>query len=133
MKMSAFIVSENTLHRIITYLRDSRESAIYVVNEQNFTLATDEGCTAFGQALLNLNTLAVNQRYRENVTPLAYKFRPVPCESVQAFKSLDCLRYQCSEGDVPASLLYKALTEIHYVIANHIVSALPAYDAAKWD
>ena len=124
--MSSFIVNKTTIDRIITGMINSK-----------ITEETDEICildySAFGQDLLDMNTNAVNQRYDESNHAELYTFNKTMVTDVQAFKSLRCLMYQCSEGDVPNSELYKQMDDIGERMAVNIVYKLPSYDKAEWD
>jgi hypothetical protein len=62
-------------------------------------------------------------------TPYTY----TPTSTIQAYKSLQCLSYQCCEGNVPDNPLYKLLEEIENAMARQIVSDLAEYDKAEWD
>ena len=58
----------------------------------------------------------------------------MPCSRIQAAKSLDCLSYQCCEGEIPeTSALYKTIDKVRNSICRSIVSNLKEYDTAKWD
>jgi hypothetical protein len=99
-------------------------------------------------ALYAMNVEAVHQRYGDT-SPLtmpghvptnkqlaqfgSIPYRYTETTMVQAFKSVQCLSYQCSEGNVPDSPLYKFLEELENIIAKQIVSDLPEYEKAKWD
>lgn len=95
--------------------------------------------------LWDLNIEAVHQRYPEDKTdsmPGQYEnqklvhhtpYQYTPTTTIQAYKSLQCLVYQCSEGNVPNNPLYKMLEELENAMARQIVYDLPAYDEAKWD
>ena len=48
-------------------------------------------------------------------------------------KSIGCLTYQCSEGDVPDERLFKALREYERALNGLIVADMDEYDAAAWN
>jgi hypothetical protein len=50
-----------------------------------------------------------------------------------AARAIACLRYQCAEGDVPETDLFKALTLIEQKLCVVIVGLLPEYERALWD
>jgi hypothetical protein len=52
---------------------------------------------------------------------------------IEHVKSLQCLIYQCSEGDIDQRPLYKALRKKEHETLAEIVRSLPEYDAAEWD
>src|SRR4051812_1158656 len=75
-----------------------------------------------GRDLYALNREAVRQRYGTADPVPEYRFRPpgdVP--KVQLYKSLRCLLYQCSEGDVPETALYRRVEERANGLAREIV------------
>lgn len=50
----------------------------------------------------------------------------------QLLKSLQCYIYQCSEGMVPESSLYKGIDELIISLALFIAHNQPEYEEAKW-
>ncbi len=119
--MSAFIVSELTMHR-----------AIHAIAEPGMSCAQlDE----LGARLFALNAQAVSQRYRETADyPEGYSHNPQFLASkLQLLKSLNCLIYQCSEGNVMESPLYRELTKKRNRMMSEIICRLPEYNAAQWD
>jgi hypothetical protein len=129
--VSAYVVDDRTIHRIVTRL--SFREALDLAAAAG-TRADD---AALGRALFDLNVRAVDARYgageAATFRDLDYRHRPELCSDVQALKSLRCLLYQCSEGDVPETPLYKALDELSHAWALEIVEALPAWAAAQWE
>lgn len=82
-----------------------------------------------------LNVMAVDQRYGEkNQCEYTPRIDPNWTTSgpVQAYKSLQCFLDQCSEGDVPETPLFQAVSDYHNALARAIVDALPEYDKANW-
>lgn len=86
-----------------------------------------------GDELFALNADAVSQRYEEPAEKIEYRFEWAACNKYQALKSLSCLLYQCSEGDVPNRALYKALEDCKSALMYEIIARLPEYESAKWD
>lgn len=130
--MSAFIVGTETMNRVVSFLLNNVESFAGV---PTFTTGSPEGIgSAIGQLLYRLNTDAVNQRYgeREESPGPRYAFKMVSVTDIQAYKSIGCLMYQCSEGDVPERPLFRQLSEVHGELAHRIVGKLEAYDRAEW-
>ena len=135
--MSAFLVAEKTINRILSYLnRELRRSAWL-----HAKFATDLGVdfagdwqTALGQKMRDLNQLALGYRYGDPQQELLYQFSSVSCPAVQAYKSLQCWLYQCCEGDIPkASKLYRFFdTVVAGHIADSIITKTPEYDQAEW-
>ena len=100
-------------------------------------------------ALSEMNCNALNQRYIHddkaepeqfpkdyNHFEVARNYRDgafeIPISYYQLSKSIDCYLYQCSEGNVPESALYKAIQSIRNTLANWIIRNTIAYNAANW-
>jgi hypothetical protein len=85
-----------------------------------------------------LNIAAVDARYGKGEAAkfrkLDYRYQvtaPVPL--VQVVNSLRCWLYQCCEGDVPETALYRLFDDyIRLYLLNKIVTALPEYEDADW-
>lgn len=123
--MSSNIVDDKTIDRIISALNQSN-----LINQIEGPHIED--FSKFGQELLNLNISAYDQRYGGKIGKYNYIFTECQVTSVQGLKSLRCLLYQCSEGDVPDTKLYKQMRTVSGDLAQYIVENLPAYDKAEW-
>jgi hypothetical protein len=117
--MSAFIVSERTMHR-----------AVHALMPQD---APCQACDEIGQQLYRLNAEAVLQRYGRPEGVPEYRYAVVFPPLIQQLKSLSCLIYQCSEGNVPQTALYQSLLRRKIDLAAEIVHSLEEYDRADWD
>jgi hypothetical protein len=133
------------------------QKARHAITETKFSI---EDPANLGLAMYNLNLKATGQRYQEidpnnlpgcyeagKLSPYRFGLDPKSLgtnqislstmtgavDQLQAFKSLHCWLYQCSEGDVPETPLYKAFRDISNHWAQHIVASLPAYDKADWE
>ncbi len=143
--MSAYIVQDKTINRVVSFLAMDRSSGgeylrRIIQEETGCDLLTREGKEALGQAMFDLNCNAVEQRYgkgeAKEFRDLDYTFSlDISANRFQAYKSLKCWRYQCSEGDVPeGSLLYATMEKVRGEMADDIVSSLPEYESARgWD
>ena len=140
--MSAFIVEDKTINTVLAFIKtDSAKNAhIYRPLENdiaNLTFNTPDALKALGNMMFDLNIRAVEALYGKGQ---AKKFRPLdyqyaaklPPSRIQVFKSLKCWLYQCSEGDVPETDLFKAFYEVSGNMAKHIVTRMPEFDAATW-
>lgn len=152
--MSAFVVSPQTMTRVVTALlgRSQYDHAVIREFAGLDTGAADAG-TKIGQRLFKMNIDAVRQRYPDTVAnpedmpgtygcaklAKTYKFtgragsRLSLKEWVECHKALHCLQYQCSEGNVPQTAQFKELHAAIGSLADHIVSLLPEYETAGWD
>ena len=137
--MSAFIVSEETMQKVVSAMLASHEAC--------------EDADRLGRKLFALNESAVNYRYaaRPQSEPQAGDYsawswrvtsplrnsegvpqdRAIACEWL---KVMHCLRYQMSEGEqFEQTALYQRLHKRIHEFEYAIVSSLPEYDAAAWD
>lgn len=142
--MSAFIVSDTTLQKIVRFLdldvRFSNSSKCYgclnrILLKQGFNLQYPEHKDRLIKEMALLNRLGVNERYNENDLEMQVRYIDDYAPSLmQAYKSLGCFLYQCCEGDIPErNDLYKMFDEIENQMAHSIVRNLKEYDDAKWD
>ena len=134
--MSAFIVSDKCITNVLHGVRKMAENGRLPdrkIAGVPVGLYQSESETLIGRAFLELNQEAVRQRYGAIDAIPRYEFpRGVSCSLIQSFKSAQCLRYQCSEGNVPETELYKQLEALIAVMAESIVQELPEYDQANW-
>lgn len=126
--MSAFVVDPRTIDRIVSYVIGTYETFVGVR-----TSDPDAG-DRIGGLLLKVNVDAVNYRYRSDEAVPEYRYTPRPsCGRVQVYKSIQCLIYQCSEGEqFETSPVYVALDLARDRLAHAIVCDLPAYGGAEW-
>ena len=130
--MSAFIVSDSTMQSAVSAMHSPRHSC--------------EDADVLGQKLYDMNHKAVQARYpSRGYGATVFKWKPsghlangnnIPEDlttACQWLKALHCLRYQCSEGDVPEMLLYKALEKTIHQFESHLATIHPEYKQAEWD
>jgi hypothetical protein len=88
--------------------------------------------------MFQLNIDAVNARYgigeAEKFRELSYHYKlALPVPLAQVLKSLQCWLYQCSEGTIPGTGLYKLFdTDVQMYLMSKIIDTLPEYQRAKW-
>ena len=129
-------------------IQDNAYTTIEKLQPQNSYIKT-VSIKAVYAALSEMNCNALNQRYihgdkaepeqfpkdynhfeiARNYHDGAYE---IPASYYQLLKSIDCYLYQCSEGNVPESALYKAVQSIRNTLANWIIRNTTAYNAANW-
>jgi hypothetical protein len=127
--MSAYIVEDITINRVVSYLLCDQLASAYV--ERKLAEAGID-LNALGQHMLDLNIRAVDYRYDETNEGRALVPALVPVSRIQALKSLRCWLYQCSEGDIPEEPLFQIMNGYSDDLAYTIVSELPAYERAEW-
>jgi hypothetical protein len=139
--MSAFMVRDETINRVIYWLSREVTKSDWIKNKVQQTLGLDcdkEGWQEqLGQAMFELNIARVNQRYGEgeakNFRELNYRYTPAHGSTIQVLKSLQCWLYQCMEGEVVKRLLFQFFdTVIEHHLMSSIISNLPEYDRAEW-
>lgn len=88
---------------------------------------------------IDLNIQALQERYgdsKEMYKDSKYIERInviLDLDKFQLLKALQCLRYQCSEGNVPDTKGYKELEEIIHEVAMSIIYSMPEYEGAEWE
>lgn len=139
--MSSFLVSNKTLNEIVAGIRqahitDARHDTWITKDLSLLSASNLQGRYKYlFDKLYELNQMALKERYGEKQDfGSSYIFSIVCAPSqMQLFKHLRCLVYQCSEGDVPETLLYKDLGKLVEAIAVDIVGKMPEYEVASWD
>ena len=136
--MSAFIVQDETINKIISCLETDREAAHWrnQLKTAGYDLDTPDRCKKLGWDMFALNIRSVNQRYPDrsasDLGGLNYKYQYKAANRYQVLKSLQCWLYQSCEGDCNASDLYKLFEEISHSMALNIIADMPEYELAKW-
>lgn len=145
--MSAYIVAEKTMHAAVWAL--TRDWG--AVDNDDLTSRR----TRLGQKLYRLNQLAVFDRYHALDPIPKYQFCHIAPSDVQALKCLRCLIYQCAEGDVINTPLFRKVDRASRRLAKMVLAALgvdvataltladgdvidvlgeqPAYEQAHWN
>lgn len=120
--MSAFVVSEWTMHR-----------CVFALDEYG---SLCEQLDILGQRLFELNENAVAARYKtepNRAQSEAYRFRPCGTPSVfQLLKSLECLHYQCSEDGIEGVLMERMERKMNE-LRGKIVARVVEYQLAGYD
>ena len=137
--MSAFLVSAGTVDVILTQLqlRDAETLARLFLP---FTAPEDprDRMDDLGRLLLLLNVDALAACYPrhahddEEREAAAYTFTARPETTGYALRQLDCLLYQCAEGDVPERPLFEALAGMRRILADRVLESVPSYARAPW-
>lgn len=125
--MSAYVVSNRTINRIVSYL--DQHGGPYLEHDLD---GQPRAPAELGAALNALNVEAVHQRYPSDteedmpglVGPKDYAYRFELSNKFQAYGHLICWLYQCSEGDVPSRALFRAMEHIASRMAGELVRSL---------
>lgn len=139
--MSAWIVSKENIDRVITallILEKEHPSLPSPVPELSLIKA-QEDVHGLGTQLWKINEEAVKQRYGRPYKDLPgsrvvrYEFGYSGGDPYQLIKSIHCLGYQCSKGDIPETDLYKALRKLEERFEAYLVRTDERYKNADWD
>ena len=139
--MSAFMVEDETINRIVTWLRREVSTSHFAIDrlarKYGVYLGSSNWDEKLANAMFQLNCDGVNARYgegeAEQFRPLNFRHKPeVYFSLVQVLKSLQCWMYQCCEGEVPQTKLYQFFEEVENHLALKIVMDLPEYEKTKW-
>ena len=148
--MSAYIVEDETINKIVAFLlfkayHGNGEEWVYrPFLRLGYQLASalpdntlEQEAERLAKDLFALNVAGVNARYgkdqAQEFRPLDFKYKStLPPGQLQAIKSMQCLSYQCCEGDVPEQPLYKALNECIGNCCRDWVTSSEAYERCKW-
>jgi hypothetical protein len=140
--MSAFMVADKTINNVVNWLMRQK----FLVSQIPYKLKglgidmTDSGWEEkLGNAMFQLNVIAVDARYGKGEAvkfrKLDYRYQvtePVPLG--QVLKSLQCWLYQCCEGNVPETELYKLFEhDVRVYLMMTIIDDLPEYQRAAWE
>lgn len=138
--MSCFIVSDKSINAIVNALelnplfRWNRDKIIHAaglapccVDEKTFQLLAEK--------LLQMNYEAFDARYNDKTKDGEISIErnySVDGSNVYLYKTLQSYLYQCSEGDVNKSELFKALTEFMAFVASEVIGKLDEYKQVPW-
>jgi hypothetical protein len=121
--MSAYIVGDQTINRIVTHLRLNRDLEWLRTEFCEACAATSDA--EIGAALFMLNCQAVEARYgvgeAAKFRDLDYQFRMEPASARQVYDEIKTLDYQCSEGSVPETALFKLLVQLRAAVADDLI------------
>jgi hypothetical protein len=159
--MSAFIVSPACMERVVRAICYRNRYGQILRTFDGIALADEHGKLAkgvmdeIGRRLFTLNIEAIYQCYPDtqdnpdsmpgccdedgkstaltDAASFTVKSSASLFDLVHGLKALQCLRYQCSEGDIPERPLFKELEAALAAVACAIVERMPIYEQAPWD
>lgn len=150
--MSAFVVDRKCMDRIVRTLTARGRYGQILPRFAGIDTSAPGAATEIGRRLFTLNIEAVMQRYPDTqdnpdnlpgehgamsiaTTYRAPQHSPATLarrDLVDGVKALQCLSYQCSEGNVPSTELYREIQAAIGEVCEAIVSSLPEYETAAW-
>lgn len=147
--MSAFYVGNKSLSMItdiiVRYLDDGWNSFGFYLPSELTDMFDGKSEAEIFAALRQMNIDALEAKYSDNAAELyddeGYEegndiWQPreygVDYWHFQLLKSVQCYVYQCSEGRVPETELYKGMHKLENAIAMYIACGQPEYGKAEW-
>lgn len=138
-----------TINRIVSYLSLAQKSGRiehsgiqYVLREHGIHVEKYLDKDALVKSLFALNMQAVHERYGDTslstmpgkvgMKTSDYTFHYEDGSPIRVYRSLRCLVYQCSEGNVPETPLFKFLEDLSNSLASSIVHGLPEFEKGEW-
>lgn len=142
--MSAFVVGDETISKIVSFLTAKAAGLDPSINREatklfkmGYDLLSTASCIELAHKMFDLNVFAVNERYGEGEAekfwPLDFKYQFVPATQIEVIKALKAWKYQCTEGRVPSLALYEAMVEIHCLLCIDFVEQTEEYEEAPWE
>lgn len=138
--MSSFLVSNLCINRAVQGIVSELSRTAYGWPREFQEIATqyrDEkcmiDCKKLGDAFFKLNIYALNVRYEgKEIHCPSFTYVPLKENKLAFFKAIECLIYQCSEGDTTELPLFRLLEYARDKIARTICHDLPNYDRIEW-
>lgn len=146
--MSAYIVKDETINKILNYIYWCHDDRIKYSLKKHLkkcgfdyeklkNLNTDKEINKylkeFGQKLLNLNYKSVNACYNRKDKTHIFQFKNIDgINKIQFLKSLGCFLYQSCEGEQDKTKLYLSLRDLENSICMAIVYESDEFKKAIW-
>jgi hypothetical protein len=138
--MSSYLVDDKSLCLIATYLvkcKNTNENTGLTDIHYPCGEELDDKIKALAIKLKKMNVKALDIRYGigkvKAALELSYSRSTINDSKYQVLKSIECYLYQCSEGAVIKSKLYKAIKNEMYALGFELVKNTPAYEKVKWE
>ena len=126
--MSCFVVSHATMDVVVSAIADEQPGM------------SCENMDRIGRELFQLNWQAFVKRYQNEPALDGTEDQHYSCQHrfdltpVQKLKGVQCLLYQCSEGEqIQSTILYSQLKSLELELLHRLARSLPEYDTVHWD
>ena len=131
--MSAFFVGNLQISRLANDLHRMAADL-----DRSLAERMPEKPEALAKAMHGLNVEALVSRYPENVSEMVEPYRyeaaaTFGTNTIQLYQSIRCYLYQCSEGDIPESKLFKLLSNLGKALAVEIADRAASASGARWE
>lgn len=136
--MSAWLVDDSTINCIVNYLAPEHRGYFSGIFGSLKIDQTDlEHLEFLGACMHGMNLLSVQERYQARAVEhfdmkSPYGFVMEKTTAMQTLKHLQCFLYQCNEGKLDETPLFRGLEKAYHILAEIIISGTPEYQAAKW-
>lgn len=141
--MSAYIVDDETINKVVSYFYAKANGADSSIRweatklfKMGYDLTSGPSCPELAHKMFDMNVAAVKARYGEAegegfpLPPFEYLF--TLATQIEVIKAIKAWKYQCTEGQVPDSALYKAMVEVHSLLCIDFAEQTQEYEAAPW-
>ena len=131
--MSAFFVSQECMQRVVAGVDHVSDKWFGDYQIQGFGVVNGSASLSkLGTALYEMNDEALSVRYDAEPINEAFEYQQMNVSLCSSLKAIECLSYQCSEGKVPETDLFRGLDKLRGDLASMIVNELPEYKKADW-
>lgn len=124
--MSSYIVEHKTINRILSSMTDDFIDTFFKGKSR----------TEIGKKLLWMNIQAVNYKYAEGTKKESiyqnYSFERVKVFLPQAIMSTRCLLYQCIEGNIDKTKLFKIMDDFSDILAHSLAREIAEEKKCEW-
>lgn len=139
--MRIYIVDDETINIIVSFLHAKAaggDSTFCVeLTKIGFDVSNNpDHVERLADSMFNLNVAAVQAHFGEAESERfllpVFKYLFTPATQIEVIKALECWMYQCTEGYVPGTELYKAMVQTHCLLCSDYIHQLDEYEAAPW-
>lgn len=148
--MSSFLVRSETIASVAyaiiqcdnKYSINNERAGYNLQNATRYLFAGDRQAAikkweGLADAINLMNLEALGERYGyedllQQAECVDLEAKPEKLSPAQLLKSLHCILYQCAEGDIPQTPLYKALEDIAKNLPSRIIMCTKSYQDAAW-
>ena len=136
--MSAYVVDDKTINIIVSYLYAKAAGGdTSIVSLELAKMGWDlsnnpDHAERLAYMMFDLNVEAIKARYGGIVESEKFRYLFTPATQIEVIKALECWKYQCTEGYIAGTKLYKAMTQTYCLLCSDYIHQLEEYEAAPW-
>ena len=136
----SYIVDDKTINKVVSYLyakaKGPDSTAYPALDKMGYNLINPVDLKRLAHAMFNLNVDAIQARYGEadgEGFPLpSFTYVFTPATQIEVIKAVECWKYQCTEGELPSTFLYKAMKQTLSLLCSDYIHQLDEYEATPW-